>query len=62
MEVLDMGHTEVDEETFREILRDLEQRYTASAYHLLRFNCNTFSNEVAGILLGKEIPPHIISA
>jgi len=28
-------------------------------YHLFNHNCNTFSNEVASFLTGRNIPPHI---
>jgi len=33
--------------------------YRGDKYHLFNHNCNTFSNEVANFLTGRNIPPHI---
>lgn len=61
MEVLPLGNTEVDEETWSALLEDLRSRYTPAAYNLMNFNCNNFSHECAQILVGREIPAHITS-
>ncbi len=58
-EKLDMGKTTIDGETWREILADLRERYTAERYHLLDYNCNTFSAECVEILTGGSIPDRI---
>lgn len=57
----DLGQTSIDPNTFQEILTDLRERYRADTYHLLQFNCNTFSNELSNILVGQDIPAHITS-
>ncbi|KAL9938417.1 hypothetical protein V8E36_003040 [Tilletia maclaganii] len=61
IQVKEMGHTAVDQETWLEMLAELRQKYTASAYHLLDYNCNTFSNEVSELLTGNSIPEKIRS-
>jgi thiol-disulfide isomerase/thioredoxin len=61
IETIDLGKTSMDRETLDEIMTDLRDRFTPSAYHLLQFNCNTFSNELANILVGRDIPSHITS-
>lgn len=61
IERIDLGTTSIGQNTFQEILNDLRDRYTTQAYHLLHFNCNTFTNEVANILVGRDIPDRITS-
>ncbi|KDN42394.1 DUF862-domain-containing protein, partial [Tilletiaria anomala UBC 951] len=58
-EKIDMGYTSVDPDTWNELLQDLRERFTASKYHLLEHNCNTFTNECMQILTGREIPARI---
>lgn len=58
---IDLGQTSIDPATFQEILTDLRERYRADTYHLLQFNCNTFSGELSQILVGQDIPAHITS-
>ncbi|KAL1682240.1 PPPDE putative peptidase domain-containing protein [Schizophyllum commune] len=59
LEVIDMGETAIDEETFNEYLEEMRQHYTADKYHLLDFNCNSFTNDVIGFLTGGSIPERI---
>lgn len=61
IERIQLGQTSIDRDTFQELLSDLAERYTPQSYHLLHFNCNTFSNELANILVGRDIPAHITS-
>ncbi|PWN21940.1 DUF862-domain-containing protein [Microstroma glucosiphilum] len=61
MEIVPLGSTSIDEETWNEILQDLRGRYTPAAYNLMTNNCNNFSDEVANILVGRSIPAHITS-
>ncbi|CAO1631538.1 unnamed protein product [Parajaminaea phylloscopi] len=61
MEIIELGVTEIDRETWAALLDDLRARFTPSAYNLMSFNCNTFSNECANILVGTDIPAHILS-
>ncbi|KAF9516513.1 hypothetical protein BS47DRAFT_1340874 [Hydnum rufescens UP504] len=59
LEIVDMGETEIDEATYDEYIDELRGHYTADKYHLLDFNCNSFTNDVIGFLTGGSIPPHI---
>ncbi|KAE8209109.1 hypothetical protein CF327_g6864 [Tilletia walkeri] len=61
LQIIELGRTAIDKETWVEMLAELRTRYTASAYHLLNFNCNTFSNEVSELLTGNPIPERIRS-
>ncbi|GAA5829936.1 hypothetical protein JCM11251_007938 [Rhodosporidiobolus azoricus] len=54
-----VGITQLDKETFLEYLEGLKETYTADSYHLLTFNCNTFTNDVLGFLNGQSIPAEI---
>jgi hypothetical protein len=55
-----LGTTEVDEEMFRDFLREVQPRYTSETYNLLRHNCNNFTSEAAMFLVGKDIPQQIL--
>ncbi|KAI0029169.1 PPPDE putative peptidase domain-containing protein [Vararia minispora EC-137] len=59
LRIVDMGETALDEETFQEYLTEMHQYYTADKYHLLDFNCNSFTNDVVGFLTGGSIPDWI---
>ncbi|KAH7926479.1 hypothetical protein BV22DRAFT_1032860 [Leucogyrophana mollusca] len=54
-----MGETSVDERTFTEYLSEMRNTYTADKYHLLDFNCNSFTNDCVGFLTGGSIPDYI---
>ncbi|KZP33435.1 DUF862-domain-containing protein [Athelia psychrophila] len=55
----DLGETALDEDTFNEYLAEMREHYTADKYHLLDFNCNSFTNDCVGFLTGGEIPGFI---
>ncbi|KAL1405966.1 hypothetical protein Q8F55_007648 [Vanrija albida] len=59
LQIIDVGETHIDAETFQEYLFSLSELYTASAYHLTDFNCNNFTADVVGFLTGAEIPSWI---
>ncbi|KAG8720697.1 hypothetical protein FRC08_018396, partial [Ceratobasidium sp. 394] len=59
LQVIDFGETAIDEETFNEYLSEIREHYTADKYHLLDFNCNSFTNDVIGFLTGQHIPSWI---
>ncbi|KIJ54831.1 hypothetical protein M422DRAFT_221228 [Sphaerobolus stellatus SS14] len=59
LQVLDMGETSLDEGTFNEYLNEIRDHYTADKYHLLEFNCNSFTNDCVGFLTGGSIPSWI---
>ncbi|KAI1793297.1 PPPDE putative peptidase domain-containing protein [Ganoderma leucocontextum] len=59
LQVVDMGETALDEDTFSEYLSEISSHYTADKYHLLDFNCNSFTNDCVGFLTGGSIPAWI---
>ncbi|GAN08824.1 thioredoxin family protein [Mucor ambiguus] len=59
LEIIDMGETFLPLEVVVEYIDSLRSVYTAEKYHLLDFNCNTFSNDLCQFLVGKTIPTHI---
>ncbi|KIY45654.1 DUF862-domain-containing protein [Fistulina hepatica ATCC 64428] len=59
LQILDMGETGIDEETFHEYIEEVREHYTAEKYHLLEFNCNSFTNDCVGFLTGGSIPDYI---
>ncbi|THV03884.1 DUF862-domain-containing protein [Dendrothele bispora CBS 962.96] len=59
LQIVDLGETSIDEDTFNEYLDDIKSQYTAENYHLLDFNCNSFTNDCAGFLTGNAIPDYI---
>ncbi|KAF7365360.1 hypothetical protein MVEN_00408000 [Mycena venus] len=59
LQVVDLGETALDEETWEEYLTDMRVHYTADKYHLLDFNCNSFTNDCAGFLTGNSIPSFV---
>ncbi|KAF9219270.1 DUF862-domain-containing protein [Gyrodon lividus] len=61
LRIIDIGETAIDEETFEEYLNQMRENYTADKYHLLDFNCNSFTNDCIGFLTGGSIPDYIKS-
>ncbi|GAA5817650.1 hypothetical protein MFLAVUS_011201 [Mucor flavus] len=59
LEVIDIGETYLPLEVVIEYIDSLRSVYTPEKYHLLDFNCNTFSNDLCQFLCGKTIPSHI---
>ncbi|KAL4250786.1 DeSI family protein [Abortiporus biennis] len=59
LQVIEMGETAIDEETFDEYINEMREHYTADKYHLLDFNCNSFTNDCVGFLTGNSIPEWI---
>lgn len=44
------------QELFEDFNREVQPRFTAQTYDLMRHNCNTYTNEASQFLLGKGIP------
>jgi hypothetical protein len=44
---IELGETEVPEDIFMELLRDVAPRFTESTYNVLTNNCNNFTDECA---------------
>lgn len=53
------GVTHLDKQTVLDYVDALRDTYRAEAYHLLEFNCNTFTNDALGFLNGRQIPRDI---
>ena len=47
---ISLGSTEVPEEIFYDLLRDLATRFTDKTFNILTNNTNTFTNEVATLI------------
>ncbi|KAI0688955.1 PPPDE putative peptidase domain-containing protein [Earliella scabrosa] len=59
LQVIDMGETAIDEETFDEYLAEIRDHYTADKVMRPDFNCNSFTNDCIGFLTGGSIPAWI---
>ena len=57
---MDLGITEIPEEMFMELLRDISPRFSMHTYNILNNNCNNFTNECAELLIGEGIPKDIV--
>lgn len=60
IEEIDLGETELGQETFEEFLKTVESKYSSATYDIFTNNCNNFSDEAVKFLLGSGIPNHII--
>ncbi|EPQ28481.1 uncharacterized protein PFL1_03784 [Pseudozyma flocculosa PF-1] len=62
LETYELGHTAIDRDTFEQLLLDdLRPRFRPQDYNLLSWNCNNFTQELAQLLVGADIPDHIRS-
>jgi desumoylating isopeptidase 1 len=43
-----------------DFLREVSPRFTQATYNVFKHNCNNFTNECAGFLIGSGIPKEII--
>ncbi|KAJ6584791.1 PPPDE putative peptidase domain-containing protein [Mycena capillaripes] len=59
LQVVDLGETAIDQDTWQEYLDEMRDFYTADKYHLLDFNCNSFTSDCAGFLTGGSIPSFV---
>lgn len=55
IQTIDCGTTEIPQEVFDDYLSDLKERYTAGAYHLLNFNCNSFTQDVSPQRVSRNV-------
>mmetsp|Transcript_109714 Transcript_109714/g.318978 ORF Transcript_109714/g.318978 Transcript_109714/m.318978 type:complete len:247 (+) Transcript_109714:106-846(+) len=62
VEVIELGYSDIDQSLFNDFILSISSRYTSKQYDILNNNCNNFSEECAGFLLGKSIPSHILAA
>ncbi|ORY97266.1 PPPDE putative peptidase domain-domain-containing protein [Syncephalastrum racemosum] len=61
LQIIDMGETFLPQEVLLEYIESQQSFFTAEKYHLLDFNCNTFTNALCQFLTGQNIPDHITS-
>jgi hypothetical protein len=61
MEVHPLGSTALDAQGVAQLVRELAPRFQASDYHLLRHNCNNFSDVLGRRLTGQGVPAHVSS-
>ena len=54
--MLSLGETQVPEDIFMELLKDISDKYTERTYHVFNNNSNTFTNEVSTLVTGEGIP------
>lgn len=53
------GYTDFNEQDLDEILHGLSQQWHGKTYHLVTRNCNHFSDQLAQLLCGQEVPSWI---
>lgn len=58
---IDFGGTEMTEDQLESFLKDINDLYTEETYHIIKNNCNHFSNLLLKQLVDKEIPPYIMN-
>jgi len=58
-ETREMGITDIPEDQFMEILKDMAPRFSMQTYDVMKHNCNNFTDEVCEVLLGHGIPEEI---
>ena len=56
---MELGVTEIPEEMFMELLKDIAPRFTEATYNVMTNNCNNFTDECAMLLIGEGIPKDI---
>ncbi|CAM9687415.1 unnamed protein product [Pylaiella littoralis] len=59
-EYIELGSTDLSQELFEDFNREIQPRFTAQTYDLMKHNCNTYTNEASQFLLGKGIPEYIV--
>eukprot|EP00904_Undaria_pinnatifida_P002594 jgi/Undpi1/12335/HiC_scaffold_5.g02011.m1 len=59
-EYIELGFTDLSQDVFEDFNREINPRYTAQTYDLMKHNCNNYTDESAKFLLGKGIPSYII--
>lgn len=58
--IVEMGITELSIDIIEQFIGEMSQeKYAADSYHLLRNNCNDFTNDLCQFLVGKCIPSNI---
>ena len=59
IQVIDLGHTFLEEEMIEGLLVEMSIRFTPQSYSLFDNNCNNFSDELAQLLTGNGVPATI---
>ncbi|CAG9320254.1 unnamed protein product [Blepharisma stoltei] len=59
VQTLNMGVTNKSLDDFKQFLKCISHRFTMTTYHLIKHNCNNFTDECCRYLVNKRIPSHI---
>ncbi|KAI5191231.1 desumoylating isopeptidase 1 [Nematocida minor] len=57
---IDFGSTEITNAQLDAFLSEIDELYTEKTYHIIRNNCNHFSNSLLKHLVNKEMPAYIM--
>lgn len=57
---VEFGETEITKEGFSEYLKEIDGLYTEETYHIIRNNCNHFSDALLKHLVNQEMPAYIM--
>lgn len=60
VKIHDLGTTEIPEIVFEDFLLSIAESFAPHKYHLLKNNCNNFSNTLALYLVERAIPEYIL--
>ena len=55
------GKTTKTQEEFEKYLKTIDDRYNEETYHILKNNCNHFTNDICFYLCGKGLPEEILN-
>ncbi|EJW04021.1 hypothetical protein EDEG_01686 [Edhazardia aedis USNM 41457] len=58
---IEMGLTKKSPKALEKFIKSVSNRFHKQKYHLLKNNCNHFSNELALFLVNENIPDYIIN-
>ncbi|KAK2952552.1 putative PPPDE putative peptidase domain containing protein [Blattamonas nauphoetae] len=61
LNIHNLGTTDKTQETFEQWLRTRIADYAPEKYHILKWNCTDFANDVSLYLTGQPIPQYIYS-
>ncbi|CAD27042.1 hypothetical protein [Encephalitozoon cuniculi GB-M1] len=59
LKIHDLGATDIPEVVFEDFLFSIAEDFAPHKYHLLKNNCNNFTNTLALYLVEKSIPEYI---
>jgi desumoylating isopeptidase 1 len=60
IKTIEMGETALLEDMVHEYIDQIHIKYNRNTYHLMKNNCNHFSNDLMMFLVSKPIPDYIL--